>query len=913
MNWSSVGAFSKRTVQFSSSYFSTFLAFGLAAMIAPADAGAVDCTVPMAINGNATCTNSQTLTSSTPASPTLSVSGNFDLTNTNTGVISAGSNASAVYAGGGLTLNNSGRIVTLAGGSNATITATGSQTGTTTITNSGFMGDDAANGGGAQNVIRNVNAAGTFTLNNTASGIIKSTAGGFNAVVVQMQGAFNTVNNAGTIMATVGQSALTVVSSSSTSSTINNSGSLNAAGTRTFYGFVADTRGTVNFTNSGGIWGATNALWLTGGVTSTVNNTSSGTISAGSNVLLLENTRATIVNDGTITATGAPSIVRGVFNYRSAIGLASGSNLTLTNRGTISALGAGIKVESGALSANITNSGTIRATATGADARLKISGLYLDSTTGGTTVTNSGTISGAQYGVYLNSGSMTLTNSGTLSGGISAVYLGAGGTTVSNSGTISGGQYGVYLNSGAITLTNSGTISGGTSAVYLGAGGNTLNIYNGAVFTNGIDYNNTTGNTTNFYTGSYTLGVKKYGTGTNTIKLFGANTTLVTSGLDGTGTGNIVIVDNTPRVAATAASTSVTNYASAVVGDILLQDVGVVDVIPGDITADASPSVSVNAYQNDRKRSVKTSRASAAFAEVLGASAAAKATDLVLQGSGQTVDKYGNLVWTRAFGGAQFQDPYGTASGQRSYSGGAMFGYDWHGDGWRVGGFAGLGRMRTNQTLSPDYVTTDAFFGGAYGRYSFGNFNLDATVSGGGLNVHTRRFVNNGTEIARGDFNGYFVSPETALGYSFDLGDGLTVTPTGRLRYVGASLGSYTETGSLQNVSYAASFSNIMEERAEVRLTKKIKGDDGLLSSVYVQAGAITAQRIGPATFAASVLGTSFAVGDGYARSKAGASLGVGFTYKVTPQFDVYGSVDGSAFTDKSYSVSARGGFKVAF
>lgn len=40
----------------------------------------------------------------------------------------------------------------LHGKQHVTITATGSQTGTTTITNSGFMGDDAANGGGAQNV-----------------------------------------------------------------------------------------------------------------------------------------------------------------------------------------------------------------------------------------------------------------------------------------------------------------------------------------------------------------------------------------------------------------------------------------------------------------------------------------------------------------------------------------------------------------------------------------------------------------------------------------------------------------------------------------------------------------------------------------------------------------------------------------
>ena len=804
--------------------------------LAAGGARAVDCTVPMSFTGDGACTNSQTLNYTVGGpTPAIQATGNLDFTNTSTGQIGASGSGAVIQAGGGLTLNNTGNILTLTGGSNTAVTSGNGQAGVTTITNSGFIGDQATTNGGSIGIDAGNKLTG-FTLTNTASGVIKSTS--ITAIGVRTYAATSTISNAGTI------SGFTAVGLYAGVSTLTNSGTISALAT-----------------------GTSRAITIQTGATGTISNTAIGTITGPGNVIVASGT-ATVNNDGAISATAEPTIGRGV-SYLPAISVLSGGRLILTNRGTITAKGAAIQVASGAATTSINNSGTISATSTSAPSPVNVAGILLDSTTGGATVTNTGTITGVTYGINLNSGTMT--------------------------------------------LRNSGTITGGTSAVFMRTGGNTINIYNGAVFTNGIDYNNTTGNTTNFYTGSYTLGVKKYATGTNTIGLFGANTTLVTTGLDNTGTGNIVIVDNSARVYSAAAATSVANYTSSVVSDVLLQDVGVADVIPQDIGSDAAPPVAPNAYSNTMKVSAKTSRATAAFAEVLGSSAAAKATDLVLQGSGQTVDQYGNLVWARAFGGAQFNDPYGTASGQRSYSGGAMFGYDWHTESWRVGGFAGLGRVRTNQTLSSDYVTTDTVYGGVYGRRSLGNFNLDATLAGGSLNEHTRRFVNNGTEIARGDFNGYFVSPEAALGYNIDLGDGLTATPTGRFRYVGAFLNGYTETGSSQNVTYGSSFSNMLEERAEVRLTKTVKGTDGLTSSFYVQAAAIAAQRVGPANFSASVLGTSFAVGDGYARSKAGASLGVGFTYKVAPQFDLYGSVDGAAFTDKSYSVSARGGFKVAF
>ena len=221
--------------------------------------------------------------------------------------------------------------------------------------------------------------------------------------------------------------------------------------------------------------------------------------------------------------------------------------------------------------------------------------------------------------------------------------------------------------------------------------------------------------------------------------------------------------------------------------------------------------------------------------------------------------------------------------------------------------------MRTNRSLSPDHVTTDTVFGGLYGRYRFDKFNLDATLSGGSINATTQRYINNGTEVATGKVNGFFLSPEVALGYNMGVADGWVFTPTGRLRYVGAFSDPYTETGSSQNVSYGKSVSQSFEEHLELRLTHNVKDDRGLTSSYYVQAAAIAAQRIGPDGFAANLSGTSFTVGNGAARAKAGGSVSVGFNYKVTQQCDLFGSVEAAAFSDKSYSVAARGGIKLSF
>jgi outer membrane autotransporter protein len=619
-------------------------------------------------------------------------------------------------------------------------------------------------------------------------------------------------------------------------------------------------------------------------------------------------TSGTCTNNGTLTATGAHTIN-------------STAYLNLTNNGTIiGPAGWSAIAASGGL--DVTNFGT----AAGGN-----TGIYVTGSSATITNKSGGSITGSSFfGIHATNGASSLTvineANATISGKSGILSQVTGTATVTNWGTISStaawsagatyAGYGIKFESGHATLSNYGTISGLTSAVIVGAGGNTFNIYDGAVFTNGIDYNNTTGNTTNFYTGSYTLGVKNYQLSSNTINLRGTAQTLITSGVV-SGNGNIVVVDNSVSTSANSTASTVASYASSVVNDILntevvVQDIGIGDVFPRDAISDTPQSSSPTAFYPDRLK-LRTSKAQAAFDNVLTSSSAATAIGAALNGSGQRIDQYGNLVWSRSFGGAYFQDPFGSASGQRTYSAGTMLGYDWSNANWRIGGFFGLGRMRTNRSLSLDHVTTDTAFGGIYGRYSFDRFVLDATLSGGSINATTRRYINNGSEVATGKVRGFFLSPEVALGYNMGVADGWVLTPTGRLRYVGAFSDPYTETGSSQNVSYGKSSSQSLEERLELRLTHSVKDERGLASSYYLQAAAIAAQRVGPSSFDANLAGTSFAVGNGSARAKAGGSLGVGFNYKVTQQFDVFGSVEAAAFSDKSYSVSARGGLKLSF
>ncbi len=622
---------------------------------------------------------------------------------------------------------------------------------------------------------------------------------------------------------------------------------------------------------------------------------------------------------GEAAAQGLPSCVLGtqVANYScsNAIDLgnppAGQSAISTNGTLTLNNLSSGIirsSVEAiiGRNGLTLNNAGQIISTGAGRDVIFAGGGV--------TSITNSGRIDSAVGSININvtGTSLTLNNtaSGVITGGEVGIDTSAISSTITNAGTINGTNYGIS-SSGVLTLTNSGTITGGTSAVFLARNGNTINIQNGAVFTGGIDYTNTTGNTTNFYTGSYTLGVKNYDVANNTINLRGAGNQLITSGLNGAGTGNIVVV--APQVVTTpaAATNAITNGASSVVNAVLNSPV--VPALSGFSPEAPAPGIG---FQQASLALDPT------FAERLQeAFPDAKLTNLTPTADlgvtrarqGQTVDAYGNLVWVRGFGATRNLPSTTTVVGNANTSVGMLFGYDRQVEDWRIGAYAGYAYGYTRMLDASGTLATDYYVGGLYGRRSFGPYSVTANLAGGLMGNRSSRSINTGAEQAIGAFSGFFIAPELALSYDMALGNGWTFTPTLRGRYVGAFLPGYSESGSSQNVTYGANSAHALEERLELKLTKAFRGEKGLASSIYVQAAALANQRIGSDSFNASLLGTDFTVTNPYARSTVGGLIGLGVEHQFDRQITGFAGADAALYSDSTLSFTGRAGVKVNF
>ncbi|WP_322044086.1 autotransporter domain-containing protein [Paraburkholderia sp. J67] len=324
---------------------------------------------------------------------------------------------------------------------------------------------------------------------------------------------------------------------------------VNTVGTLTNYGTISGETGVFAFfatissiANSGTISGYSTGLYSIESTIDTLTNT--GTISGSTAGILNDGTIGSLINSGVITGT------YGVFNESAgsigtlvdtgwigtsgaditiASGTVSSAELTVTNEGTI-----GTAIESGIYNSvsitGITNNATITAgtglTILGTAAGTQTSaGIYNDTTGTIGTLTNSGVISGGDYGI-LNKGTIeTLANTGTISGADESIWnqgtivslVDAGSITASgadvtiasgstltaptlsvyNTGTIGlAVEAGIYNDESITGITNNGTIDAGTGLTLSGSGTSSSvlsGIYNDASGTIGSLTNNSSG------------------------------------------------------------------------------------------------------------------------------------------------------------------------------------------------------------------------------------------------------------------------------------------------------------------------------------------------------------------------------------------------------------------------------------
>lgn len=520
------------------------------------------------------------------------------------------------------------------------------------------------------------------------------------------------------------------------------------------------------------------------------------------------------------------------------------------------------------------------------------------------TVFNSGTISGGDYG--FSASTFNLTNYGTISTlpfSIAAVYgaqtghatnfgsvtagLGAfsflffgSGSTLNNAGYVKG--FILFDKQGS--LTNSGTIVDQiTFASNGGPTADTVTILPGARFGGTIDFGDGA-DRVNFGAGNWILKTENFNAALGTVNA-GGNAYAVTA-------NNIAVADVSGFGVQNRAMMDITGWISSV-----LPDSPVFGEAPGGAFAALASAPPAEAPAAD-----------------LPSNAMAYAPAAPVFKNAIMTDRFGNSVWAKGFGGRRDQATEGNFLGGVTTGYGGALGIERRvSNDLSIGGFLGASSNKTALDFNAGGTDTDAFFGGIFSRKMFDATFIDLALVGGYLDNKSTRNIGGGLALqtARADYTGWFLNPSATIGHRFGLGNGVSVTPALKLRYVATHFGGYTETGSTANLTVGARDVQALEERAE--LTAAMVKQFGASRLTYrITGGALAQQRTGDGAVDLTLLGQNLVATTPDQKTVFGGYGGIGIDWQFG-RTTIFAASEFTAADDSSKTISGKGGLRVAW
>ena len=665
------------------------------------------------------------------------------------------------------------------------------------------------------------------------------------------------------------------------------------------------SRGDATTTNSGTVNG--DVTTTTGNGNATTNN--SGTItgmietSAGGGGNAITNNSGTVIGPIETSAGGGGNattinsgIVSSIFTLTGNTG-----NATTTNAGTVT--GTIDTSTNGGGNATVNNSGTaasiISAASGGGNATTNNSGnsrsiLTATSGSGNATTVNSGTVNSIETST-IGGGNATTINSGTVNSIVVTNAILAGNALLINFGNIHGGAY--LDATAASAVTNYGVISGGSSglAIQFLGGPDTLTNVIGSRVIGAIDL----------------VGVK------DTVNFVGGNWLFTFNTL----AGATINANGAPFVVAGNRVAVLDPTAFGMTDRTLMDFSGAVSSMLNSRfdnlawPASVAPAGS-NAFAGTPANPV-VEQANAAFAGI-PALAYAGQTGASSVPNAVAVDREtGTVAWSQGFAGARQQQAEGVMLASTNSLYGGAIGVDTpFGSNLRLGAFVGAGHGRLGVDMNTQTVDTDYVFGGGYGRLDWTWQFLEFAVSTGHTaNTSTRTIADNlsptGLDFATASYGGWYVSPELAYGVRLPLGAMLLV-PIGRLRYLGASLDGYNETGSPTNLNVPRRDVSDFEQRFELDLLCINETRFGVLKTT-VKAGVLGLERLGDTTVNTVLIGQNLAFATPGPNVIGGGFIGLDLDYRLTKTFSLFAGGEGTVTTDRGTIGVVKGGVRAAF